>query len=291
MHQPIPEQTQPAFAFIGFCCDAGVRRNLGRAGAADGPGAIRHMLAKFPIQRTDVICYDAGDITCHDDQLEGAQEALAEAVSHLLHRHITPIVFGGGHEIAWGHYQGIAKTVGQKQLGIVNFDAHFDMRPLLPSNHGSSGTPFLQIAEAHKAANRHFDYNCIGIQPAGNIRQLFDTAKSYETHMLFADDIHHGHMDQCISFLDRIIADNQIIYLSLCLDVFSSAYAPGVSAPQPLGLTPWQLLPLVRKLASSGKVLTYDVAELAPVYDVDQHTAKLAANFIYDIIHHHVFLK
>jgi len=46
-------------------------------------------------------------------------------------------------------------------------------------------------------------------------------------------------------------------------------YAPGVSAPQPLGVLPWQILPLVRQLAASGKVVSYDIAELSPKYDID----------------------
>ena len=284
MPVPTPELT---FAIVGFCCDEGIRRNQGRIGAAAGPAAIRGILAKLPFQRQEVICYDAGDITCHDGDLEAAQSALAELVAMLLKHHMTPIVLGGGHEMAWGHYQGIAKHVLNKSLGIVNFDAHFDMRPLLPNQQGSSGTPFLQIAQACQAANKPFDYNCIGIQAAGNIQSLFETAKQYNTHMLYADECHQGRHEQCRNFVNRVIDANQAIYLSLCLDVFSSAHAPGVSAPQALGLTPWQVMPLVRQLAASGKVISYDVAELSPSYDVDHHTAKLAASFVYDIIHHH----
>lgn len=275
------------FGILGFCCDEGIRRNLGRVGAALGPDAIRDVLAKLPIQRTDITCYDAGNIICSDGDLEAAQLALAEAVDHLLQLNITPIVLGGGHEMAWGHYQGIAKHFSQENLGIVNFDAHFDMRPLLPHNQGSSGTPFLQIAKAHEKENKRFDYNCIGAQHAGNTRQLLDAAKQYATHTLWADDLHQNLQEKSSAFIKRIINDNQILYLSLCLDVFAAAYAPGVSAPQSLGLTPWQIIPLVRQLAASGKVTNYDIAELSPPFDIDNRTAKLAANFIYEIIHHH----
>jgi len=45
----------------------------------------------------------------------------------------------------------------------------------------------------------------------------------------------------------------------------------------------------VRKLAGSGKVVSYDIAELSPPYDIDSRTAKLSANLIYEIIHHHLF--
>lgn len=281
------QHTDRAFAIIGFCCDEGIRRNLGRVGAAEGPRVIREFLARLPIQQPQITCYDVGNITCIDGNLEDAQQALGEIVAELLTHNITPIIIGGGHEVAWGTYQGIEKAFPKKQLGIINFDAHFDMRPIMKNNQGNSGTPFLQIAKSQATKGLHFDYNCIGVQPTANTKQLFDTAASYEVHTILADDLHQNENDKCIRFVKRIIEQNDIIYTSLCLDVFAAAYAPGVSAPQPFGLTPWQILPYVRQLATSGKVVCYDIAELSPPFDGDQRTAKLAASFVFDIIHYH----
>lgn len=281
------DTTLPTFALIGFKCDEGIRRNHGRVGAAEGPMAARQALAKLPIQKHDFKIYDAGNIICHEGHLEDAQAALGEVIALLLQQHIIPLAIGGGHDIAWGHYQGIAHAYPQQNLGIVNFDAHFDMRPLTPDHKGTSGTPFLQIAEAHQRAKRRLDYNCIGIQHAGNIRQLTETAKNYNSGIIWADELHLGHGEKCLDFVDRVIDHNEIVYTSLCLDVFAAPYAPGVSAVQPLGLNPWHVIPLVRQLAASGKVISYDIAELSPRYDIDQCTAKLAANLIYEIVHHH----
>ncbi len=278
---------QQTFGLIGFRCDEGIQRNLGRVGAAEGPTAIRQALAKLPVQKQNFACFDFGNITCADGDLEAAQHALGEVVALLLEKKIVPIVLGGGHELAWGHYQGIARAFPSQHLGIINFDAHFDMRPLLPKEKGSSGTPFLQIAQAHQVAKQRFDYNCVGIQHAGNIRQLLETAKKYHSKIIWADELHQGQFEKCIDFVDRVIDENEIVYVSLCLDVFAAAVTPGVSAPQPLGLHPWHVIPLIRQLAASGKVISYDIAELSPRYDIDQHTAKLAANLIYEIIHHH----
>lgn len=289
--QTIPDrEIELAFGLLGFCCDEGIRRNYGRPGAVEGPAAIRSVLGKLPIQKSNIVCYDAGDIVCTDEDLESVQAALGEAVAILLAKKITPIVLGGGHELAYGHYQGIARAFNKEKLGIVNFDAHFDMRPI-PQGKGTSGTPFLEIAEAERAFDKPFDYNCIGIQHAGNIRQLFETAKQYNTQIILADDLHQGYLDKCVNFIDRVLDQNQIIYVSLDLDVLAAAYAPGVSAPQALGLTPWQIIPLLRQLAASGKAISYDIAELSPPFDTDQRTAKLAASFIYEIIHHHILRR
>ncbi|OGT46465.1 MAG: formimidoylglutamase [Gammaproteobacteria bacterium RIFCSPHIGHO2_12_FULL_41_20] len=283
-----PQAETIRFALVGFKCDEGIRRDLGRIGAAEGPTAIRQSLGKLPIQKSPLTCYDVGNIVCLDHDLEASQYALGEVIALLLENRITPIVLGGGHELAWGHFQGIAKTYPHQHLGIINFDAHFDMEPMHPRHQAGASTPFTQIAEAHRAARRHFDYNCIGIQHAGNIRQLFDTAKHYHTHIILADELHQGQQEKCLDFVDRVIDQNEIIYLSLALDVFATPYAPGVSSVQPLGLNPWHVIPLIRQIAGSGKVIGYDIAELCPRYDIHHCTAKLAALMIYEIIHHHV---
>lgn len=277
----------PTFALLGFRCDEGIRRNFGRIGAAEGPAALRQALSKLPVQHRHFQCCDAGSIVCPDGDLEASQQALGEVVSILLEQGLKPIILGGGHELAWGHYQGIANSYPNHNLGIINFDAHFDMRPLLSNGRGSSGTPFLQIANAAKATKRRFDYNCVGIQHAGNIRLLFETAKAFDTKIILADELHQGQTEKCVDFIDRVIDQNEMIYVSICLDVFSAACAPGVSAPQPLGLPPWRIIPLVRQLAASGKAISYDIAELSPRHDFDQHTAKLAASLVYEIMHHH----
>lgn len=279
---------EPAFAIVGFKCDEGVQRDLGRAGAAEGATSIRLRLAKMPIQKPTLICYDAGDIVCADSDLETSQQALGDIVALLLKNNIIPIVLGGGHEVSFGNYLGITQAFPpQKKLGIINFDSHFDMQPVAPTHHGSATTTFYQIAMDHQARQRKFDYNCVGIQYAANIAQSFDFAKSQNTHVIFAEELHRGMTEKCVDFIDRVADENDVVYVSLSLDVFSPAFAPGVSTIQPLGLSPWQVIPLLRQVAASGKVICYDLAEHAPRYDVDHRTAKLAASLIYEIIHYH----
>lgn len=277
---------KPSIALLGFSCDEGIRRNLGRLGAAAGPLHLREVLAKFAMHRKDIILYDSGDIICEDNNLEMSQLALSEAVSLLLQQHITPIIIGGGHELAWGHYQGLSKHFSPDSFSIVNFDAHVDMRPLLPENKGSSGTPFLQIAKDYDRRKQKMQYHCLGIQRSGNTETLLNTAGQYHSQLIYAEDFYYANkiVKQQIELL---LAAQKFIYASLCLDVFASAYAPGVSAPQILGLMPHQVLPLLRQLAQSGKVLSYDIAELSPPNDIDSRTAKLAASLVYEIIHSH----
>lgn len=267
-------------ALIGFACDEGIRRNQGRVGAAEGPNAIRSALASLPWFREDLKIYDVGNVICIDQDLEGAQEALAEVIQILLHNKLHPIVLGGGHEVAWGHFQGIRNVYRKAKIGVINFDAHFDMRPLLEGKKGSSGTSFLQIAEQCKREKLQFDYTCIGIQPSGNTKALFNTAEENDVHLISTEELHLNGSEVAVKAVEEVIRRNDKLYVSLCMDVFAAPFAPGVSAPQPLGVFPWHLIPALRALAHSGKVVGFVAAEVSPPLDLEGVTAKLAAQMV-----------
>ena len=267
---------------LGFCCDEGVKRNLGRPGAKLGPNAIRHALAKLPVHSKRQFT-DIGNVMCENHNLEASQQALGELVSLCHQQEKKTIVLGGGHEIAWGHYQGL--HAHYNKLGIINFDAHFDLRPLLTGDSGSSGTPFLQIANHCQKNQYQFDYCCVGIQALANTSSLFAKAEELNVSYISAEEINQKSFAWQSAFLDDFILRQEAIYLSICLDVFAECYAPGVSAPQAMGITPWQALPLLKYVMQSGKVVSIDIAELAPPLDQGQKTARLAANIMAELFY------
>jgi formiminoglutamase len=271
-HKPLPENSS---VILGFACDEGVKRNKGRPGAKEGPSALRKALSNITLQMQQSI-YDVGDIICEND-LEAAQNALGLLIAELLLKKNQLIVLGGGHEIAWGHFQGISQAFPSLDMGIINFDAHFDLRELPDSKKGSSGTPFTQIAQTQPDS---FSYACIGIQPCANTKTLFNKANSLQVKTLLASDVNK----KAQQVVDQMLKKHDAIYLTLCLDVFAQAFAPGVSAPQALGLTPQQVLPLLQQIAKHNGVVFFDVAELSPPYDQDGMTAKLAASCIAEFL-------
>ena len=64
----------------------------------------------------------------------------------------------------------------------------------------------------------------------------------------------------------------------------ASAFVPGVSAPQPLGMHPETVLRLLKHVLASGKVAGFDIAEVAPRFDHDGATAKVAAILVYAVV-------
>lgn len=288
LKQGFPAQKQErTWAFVGFACDEGVRRNMGRTGAAQGPDALRKALAPLPTPENDALTfYDVGDIACGDGNMEEAQHALSDVIHGLLVHGIRPIVLGGGHELALGTYRGIASVYPKEDCAIVNFDSHLDLRPTLEGNLGTSGTAFSQIAIERLAKELKFDYTCLGVQKCGNTAALFAKARDLNAKLLYADEFHIGGIEASLEAAEDIMTRSDIIDVSICMDVFAAPFAPGVSAPQPLGLFPWHVIPALRRLAESNKVVSLEVAELCPAYDQDGITARLGACIISDFIDH-----
>lgn len=272
-----------AFAFLGFCCDEGVRRNLGRVGAVAGPAALRSAMASFAYHLPEQVqLFDAGDVYCTNQNLESAQEQLGKKVAILLAHGYRAIVLGGGHETAYGHFLGLAPSLKGKKLGVVNFDAHFDLRSY--AQQPSSGTPFLQLADDCKAQGIPFLYHVVGLQEYGNTKALFATADKVNATYTFAEDVQPSKAEELQRDLNQFCSQADHIYVTVDLDVFAAAYAPGVSAVNALGVQPAIVLDLLKKIISSGKLMSLDIAELNPTYDIDNRTAKLAASILYRVV-------
>ena len=130
--------------------DAGVRRNGGRPGAALGPDAIRHALyrltpdAEHPESFAALLDHtaDLGDIDVTGD-VEADQERLGAVLAPLLADGVVPVVLGGGHETAYGHFLGYVGA--ERDVEILNWDAHADVRNVGDGAH--SGSPFRQALE------------------------------------------------------------------------------------------------------------------------------------------------
>lgn len=283
---PVPGLTeaQQGIALIGFACDEGVQRNLGRRGAADGPSAFRRACSSLPMpMNRDLILLDLGDVICTNNNMEGAQDALAILIATTLKAGYHPLVIGGGHEVAYGHYNGIRQHT-TASIGIINFDAHFDLRQ--PGSQGySSGTGFNQIATDCHETNTVFHYLPLGIQKTSNTKHLFDQALALNVQHVPAEWFSAAAQAKLMNAVNEFINAVDHIYLTVCLDVFSAAFAPGVSAPAYAGIFPDQIFfDCFTTILKSEKVISMDIAELNPSFDRDQQTAKLAAALAFEFV-------
>ena len=269
-----------AVALQGFACDAGVARNSGRVGAAEGPAALRRALANLAVHDAGPVD-DLGDVGCEGDALEAAQESYAAAAAAAMAGGSLVIGLGGGHEIAWASYLALSHALDAKgstdSVGVINFDAQFDLRGDPQPN---SGTPFRQIIEHARSRGRELGYLCLGISRYANTVALFERAQALGARWIEDLALCEDRMAAAEEELRTFLGRYRRIYLTVCLDVLPAAVAPGVSAPAALGVAPAIVERLVEAVVASGQVAIADVAELNPRFDQDDRTARIAARFV-----------
>lgn len=274
-------ETKDSIVLLSFDCDEGVRRNIGRTGSKDGPTAIKKSLAQIPWhgpKNTQLV--DIGTVCCDDGALEHAQELLGEKINILLRQRNRVIVLGGGHETVYGHYLGVRSAVGStSKIGILNIDAHFDMRSY---NQGaSSGTMFYQILNEDCNAN----YIVIGIQAFGNTKALFERAETFQVQYVLEEQLIEQPEEIWKQQIQEFIDKQDVVMVTLCMDVVNASAAPGVSAPSVFGLSPQFVRKLLRYIMQFNKVISFDICEVNPSVDEGARTSKLAANFVNEVVY------
>lgn len=295
MVKPLNKAQKHGIVLLGFATDEGVKRNKGRIGAAKAPAIIRGALANLPWHHTLPI-YDSGNVKCLDGDLVSAQRDMANHIEHALDNQHFPFVIGGGHEIAWASFQGLAQhclknqTSSAPSIGIINFDAHFDLRtPFGDAETGSSGTPFSQIAQYCFEHQWPFQYACLGVSRSSNTLALFNKADELSVLTVEDSDISPDTFNTVRQSLTQFMAKCDHLYLTIDMDVFPASTAPGVSAPATHGVS----FPLVEGLIkeilqardSDGKqkLKLADIAETNPLFDIDNQTSRIAARLVWTI--------
>lgn len=264
---------------LGYAGEEGVRRNRGRIGASAGPEIIRKMLGPLAFhlpKGTRILDY--GNIHTNSEDMESSHDLISDVVYDLLQNHHFPVLLGGGHDLAFAHARGVYKYLDTKneKLGIINLDAHFDLRPLVDGK-GHSGSPFLQLAQEYPD---NYHYLCLGVQRSSSPKSLFETAKKLKVRSMLMEDFRLNNweyiQEKILWFIDSV----NKIYLSVDMDGFSSAFAPGVSSPSPMGFSPEIAFKVFELITKSKKMISLDLAEMNPTYDHDNATARLAARCV-----------
>lgn len=284
---------------LGFPHDEGCTRNGGRPGAALGPQAFRRFVTALgpirnPEHEIDLTTslgggvYDAGDVVAADSTLEGAHRALEEAVTLVLQAGKVPFIIGGGNDQSApngrGAYAYLDSTSHSSPLGIINIDAHLDVRPLLGEDHSipHSGSPFRELL-LHQRALRtnggaHFvEYACQGQQCS---KEHADFVKEQGgTLMWLTKDVHRVSE----SFPRAMDIAGEHIFVSFDIDAVQGSDCPGVSCPGNVGLSAQDAMDISRMAGRNPKVLLMDVSELNPAVE-DYRSPRLAVMMFYHFL-------
>jgi len=268
-----------SFVIGGYPDDEGIRLNGGRPGASQAPTVIRKSFYKMTPslqQPADFELYDFGDLDSASAPLAHRHELGSSVCTEVLQRGARWIGLGGGHDYGFAEAKGFLDwSRSQKQRPLVlNFDAHFDVRPTTRGL--SSGTPFYRMLEA----GYELDFAELGIQSQCNSKKHLDWLKARGARILTMEDIEASgeSFETCaVRLLDEWILRPRPTFLSIDIDAFSSAVAPGCSQSWPTGFMPADFFPLMDLLLRRLDVRVLGIYETSPPLDQDERTAKLAA--------------
>ncbi len=276
-----PKDDQCRVVIVGFPVDEGVRRNGGRPGAAAGPDAIRARFYALTPDARNLEPFasllsktrDLGNLAVTGD-LESDQQQLGQVLAPWISRGAIPIVLGGGHETAYGHFLGYV-AAGGSAVEIVNWDAHPDVRELR-NGLGHSGSPFRQ-ALCHPA-NLCRKYTVAGLLPQSVASAHVAFIQEGGNRVFWRNELSGEKISAIYA------GETFHLAVSFDLDAVDGASAPGVSAPSVDGL-PAQLWLEVAYLGGlCPRATSFDLCELNPRFDVDDRTARLAALTVWQIL-------
>lgn len=271
---------------IGFPQDEGVRRNHGREGAAAAPDEVRRWLYRLTTgdPRGDVDLarrppLDLGNVRI-TGPLEESQQALAEVVAAVLQAGAVPVVLGGGHETAWGHYLGYVRA--GVPLAIVNIDAHLDVRSCA-AGAGHSGSPFYQALEHPTRPLPGDRYICLGAQPHAVSRSHYAYARAAGCVVHWRDEgtpLRELLAGEC----ERLAKKGCRVYVTVDADAVCAADVPGVSAPNALGFAGAEVAACARFAGRATAVASLDLVEINPRHDRDGQSARWAAATVWNFL-------
>ena len=192
-----------------------------------------------------------------------ARALIEGAIRKIVERGDRPLSLGGDHSITYSTVRGVASRA--PNLTIVQIDAHPDLYDEFEGDRYSHACQFARIREEGLAAH----LVQVGIRTITGHQR--DQANRFGVDVIDMRRWTRG---------DRPRATGPV-YLSIDLDGLDPAFAPGVSHPEPGGLTVREVLDLVREL--NGPIVGADIVELNPRRDATGSTAVVAAKLVKEV--------
>jgi agmatinase len=265
-------------AVIGVPMDLGVSN---RPGARFGPRAVRTIERIGPYHPTlrgvpqgHVRAADAGDVPFRSRySLEQSLEDIESHYTELAAQKVRPLSVGGDHSITYP----ILKALGRERpVGLVHIDAHCDTMGAYDGSKFHHGGPFrLAALDGVLDPERTIQ---IGIRGSSNMFWEFSHAAGMRV-VYMEEWLQKGWAE--VAALAREVVGAGPVYVSIDVDGFDPAYAPGTGTPEVGGLTPREVQALLRSLAGLD-IVGADVVEVAPQYDPTTNTAQLAAQMLFE---------
>jgi agmatinase len=263
---------------VGVPSDLGVSN---RSGARFGPRAVRTIERIGPYHPTQknvpkarVKAADIGDVPFRSRfNLEQTLEDIEAFYNDLQKQGVRPLSVGGDHSVTYP----ILKALGRdRPVGLVHIDAHCDTMGAFDDCKFHHGGPFrLAVLDGVLDPERTIQ---IGIRGAANVFWEF----SYASGMTVIEIEEFTALGvAAVAERARAVVGDGPVYVSVDVDGFDPAFAPGTGTPEIGGITPREGIALLRALTGLH-IIGADVVEVAPQYDPTTNTAQLAAQLLFE---------
>ena len=283
----IQKGTSGDVVLLGFPHDSGVTINGGRPGAAKGPEAFRFWLERYGtvqnpecgIDLDSLSIADAGDVP-KDLAHEDAHLALSEKVREILDSGSVPFVVGGGNDQSYPNASALLESQLGDALGVVNVDAHLDVRPLR-NGQAHSGSSFRQLLEDTRFdPTRFIEFACQGSQ-CSQTHADYVLSKGSQIYWLGVMQERGNLIASFRTTFDELASKCENLFVSFDLDSVAGAEAPGVSCPSVIGLTTIEAISIARIAGQHPKVRCFDLSEYNPKIENEQ-TGRLTVALFYN---------
>lgn len=175
--------------------------------------------------------------------LERYVEALLSATRAV------PIFIGGEHSVSQGLIPPFQRRY--RDLSILHFDAHADLRPEY------EGTPHSHASALYPASRRTRTVQ-VGIRSVSHDEKGFCNSGKVKTYLM------HEHLDNGKLIRDVLKDLSGTVYLTIDVDGFDPAVMPATGTPQPGGFGWYEGLALFKAVCRAKKVVGIDVVEVSP---------------------------
>ena len=243
-----------------------------RHGAEKAPFEIRQ--ASWNFERYDlrtgtnfekILVHDYGDLSVQNLTSKEVFNTTKTFTSTILAKQKIPVTIGGDHSITPGII-----TAFPKDIAVISLDAHMDFRQIYKNDIYNHACVIRRITDHIPLQN----VAILGIRSAE--KEEYEQAQEQGLFFRDAFTINKIGIENSIQQTKKYLKGKHI-YLTLDIDVVDPAYAPGTSTPEPLGLTPMEVIEIID--AFSSQLIGCDLVEVCPSYDHGQ-TAVLAAKLI-----------
>lgn len=245
-----------------------------RPGTRRGPAAIRQAswnLEEFSLYQerelTAVAFADLGDLALPAGSAERALAAIGAAVAGLARAEKVPFLLGGEHLLTLAAVRALYEQ--HPDLVLLQFDAHADLRTEYEGEELSHATVMRQIT-ALLPPDRLYQF---GIRSATREELAYAREHTRFFPRDVADPLHRV----------RAELSGRPLYLTIDLDVFDPAFAPGVGTPEPGGISVREALTAL-SLLRGLRVVGLDIVEACPPFDPSERTAALGALLVRELL-------